>query len=75
MGIFILIVVFCIGMKAGEFREELRSMYGGYYRGYPMMQQHVYNGGGEAVPVTDGTQGSATGTTNARFVDSEHTNG
>jgi hypothetical protein len=63
LGIFILIIVFAIGMKAGEFKDELRSLYGGdYYHGYPMMQR-TYNGGGVAVPATGGAQGSATGTT------------
>ena len=58
VGIVILGIVFCVGMKAGEFREELHYMYGNsYYQGYPMMQR-VYNGGGVAVPVT----GSATTT-------------
>jgi hypothetical protein len=60
VAIIILVIVFAIGMKAGEFRNALRNSYGGYYRGYPMMQGQGYNGGGVAVPV--GTQGSATGT-------------
>jgi hypothetical protein len=63
LGIVILGIVFCIGVKAGEFRDELHSLYGGYYRGYPMMQEHVYNGAGVAVPAAGGAQGSATGTT------------
>lgn len=63
LGIVILGIVFCMGVKAGEFRDELRSAFGGYYRGYPMMTR-VYNGGGVAVPVT-GSAGSATGTTGA----------
>lgn len=56
LGIVVLIIVFCIGVKAGEFREELRSMFGGYYRGYPVLQYR--SDGGVAVPAT----GSATGT-------------
>jgi hypothetical protein len=54
VGIVVLAVVFCIGVKAGEFREELRSMFGGYnYRGYPMMQYHEeYGSGGMAAPAT-----------------------
>jgi hypothetical protein len=60
VAIIILVIVFAIGMKAGEFRNELRNSYGGYYRDYPMMQTRVYNAGGVAVPV--GAQGSATGT-------------
>jgi hypothetical protein len=64
VGIVALIIVFCIGVKAGEFSDALHSMYGGYYRGYPMMQR-VYNGGGVAVPVTGGAAGSATGTSGA----------
>ena len=60
LGIVILIVVFCIGVKAGEFREELHGMFGGYYRGYPMMQ---YQGGygGTISPA----QGNSSGTTSA----------
>jgi hypothetical protein len=61
LGIVILVVVFCIGVKAGEFREELRGMFGGYYRGYPMMQYQGGYGGGTAVP----TQENSTGTTGA----------
>jgi hypothetical protein len=62
VGIVVLLVVFCIGIKVGEFRDELRSAFGGnYYRGYPMMQR-TYNGGGVAVPVTGGAQRSATTT-------------
>ena len=67
VGIVILGVVFCIGVKAGEFRDELRSAFGGYYyHGYPMMQYQGYNGG-VAVPA-GATQGSATGTTGAPMI-------
>lgn len=53
IGIVALVIVFCVGVKAGEIREELRGMFGGnYYRDYPMMQYRT--GGGVAVPVTDG---------------------
>jgi hypothetical protein len=64
LAIAILAIAFCVGMKAGEFREELHYMYGNYYaHEYPMMQR-TYNGaGGVAVPVTGSAQGSATGTT------------
>lgn len=67
LGIVILIIVFCVGVKAGEFREELRGMFGGYYRGYPMMQYREYGSGGYTPPVTaapgnDGGTGIATGT-------------
>lgn len=62
LGIIVLIVVFCIGMKAGEFREELRSMFGSYYRGYPMMQYHGGYGGGGVVPVTGSATSSPTST-------------
>ena len=65
VGIVVLIVVFCIGVKFGEFRDELRSAFGGYYRAYPMMQR-VYNGGGVPVPVQGGAAGSATGTTSGQ---------
>ena len=69
VGIVILGIVFCIGVKAGEFRDELRGMFGGYYGrgGYPVM--HQYQGGygnydgGAPVPATGGAAGSATGTT------------
>ncbi|HEY5221242.1 MAG TPA: hypothetical protein VIJ29_03840 [Candidatus Paceibacterota bacterium] len=51
VGIVVLIIVFCIGVKAGEFSDALHSMYGGYYRGYPVMQYHeVYGGGGVVSP-------------------------
>ncbi|HUC01890.1 MAG TPA: hypothetical protein VMA75_03215 [Candidatus Paceibacterota bacterium] len=47
LGIIVLGIVFCVGVKAGEFRDELRGMFGGYYgRGYPMMQYHGGYGGG-----------------------------
>jgi hypothetical protein len=58
VGIFILVIVFAMGVKVGEFRDELRSSYGGYYRGYPTPETRVYNGGGVAVPMQ---AGSATG--------------
>ena len=58
VGIAILIFVFALGVRAGEFRDELRGAFGNYYRGYPMMQTGVYNGGGVAIPV----EGSVTGT-------------
>jgi len=62
VGIIVLLVVFCIGIKVGEFRDELRSAFGGnYYRGYPTMQR-VYNGGGVAVPVTGSEDGGVTST-------------
>jgi hypothetical protein len=64
IGIVILAIVFAIGVKVGEFRDELHNMYAGYYRDYPMMQRG-YNGGGVAVPVTGGVQGTATGTSAA----------
>lgn len=54
LGIVILLIVFCIGVKAGEFREELRGMFGNYYRGYPMTQYHGGYGGGVAEPMTGG---------------------
>ena len=50
VGIVALIIVFCLGVKAGEFSDALHSMYGGYYRDYPVMPR-VYNGGGETVSV------------------------
>jgi hypothetical protein len=63
VGIVVLIIVFCIGVKAGEFGDALHSMYGGYYRGYPVMQYNEgYGGGGVAVPVTGGAAGSVTST-------------
>ncbi len=68
VAIVVLGVVFCIGVKAGEFRDELRSAFGGYYRGYPMMQYGTYNGSGVAVPAQGGVQGSATGTTSAPMI-------
>ncbi len=55
-GIVLLGIAFVIGVKVGEFRVELSNAYGGYYRGYPMMQNWGY--GGAPVQV----QGSATGT-------------
>ena len=62
VGIVIIVFVFALGVKAGEFRDELRSAFGNsYYHNYPMMQR-VYNGGGVAVPV-GAAAGSATGTT------------
>lgn len=61
VAIIILVIVFTIGVRAGEFRDALRRSYGGYYRGYPMMQGYEYNGGG-AVPVSTAA-GNATGTT------------
>jgi hypothetical protein len=66
VAIIILVIVFAIGMKAGEFRNTLRNSYGGYYRDYPMMQGRTYNGGGVAVPA--GAQGSATGTSAAPMI-------
>jgi hypothetical protein len=68
VGIVILGIVFCVGMKAGEFREELHYMYGDYYRAYPMMPSRVYNDGGVAVPVTGSAQGSATTSGNAPMI-------
>jgi len=55
--------VFALGVKAGEFRDELHAAFGSsYYRGYPMMQDRGgYGGGGVAVPVT-GVQGGVTST-------------
>lgn len=45
LGIIVLAIVFCVGVKAGEVREELRGMFGGYYgRGYPMMQYQGHGG-------------------------------
>jgi hypothetical protein len=61
VGIIILVFVFALGVKAGEFRDELRGTFGNYYREYPMMQG-TYNGGGVAVPVGTAA-GSPTGTT------------
>ena len=63
VGIFILVIVFAIGMKAGEFRDELRSTYGGYYHSYPMMQRYQQQGGvpTAAYPSED-NQGAPTGT-------------
>ncbi|HUC31568.1 MAG TPA: hypothetical protein VMR99_02685 [Candidatus Paceibacterota bacterium] len=55
VGIAILIFVFALGVRAGEFRDELRAAYG-YYHGYPMMMHGGY-GGDMTMP------GSATGTT------------
>jgi hypothetical protein len=53
VGIIILCIVFFLGVKAGEFRVELRSMmYGGYY-GHPMMMGQ--QGGGGLVPSTVAT--------------------
>ena len=57
--VVILVFVFALGVKVGEFRDELHSMYGGYNYNYPMMQGRVYNDG--VVPV--GAQGNVTGTT------------
>jgi hypothetical protein len=69
VGIVVLVIVFCIGVKAGEFGDALHSMYGGYYRGYPMMQYHEGYGGGGVVspaqpetPVTSGATGGVTST-------------
>ena len=63
LGIVVLVIVFCIGVKAGEFRDELRAAFGGYYHGYPMMQYHGgYGGGGVAVPATGSASGSVTST-------------
>ena len=62
VGIVILAFVFALGVKAGEFRDELRGAFGNYYRGYPMMQR-VDSAGGVAVPVGTTQGGSATGTT------------
>ncbi len=60
VGIVILAFVFALGVKAGEFRDELRAAFGNsYYRNYPMMQGRVYNGGGVAVPMGDATGTSA----------------
>ncbi len=68
VGIVALIIVFCLGVKAGEFSDALHSMYGGYYRDYPVMTR-VYNSGygdgGVAVPVTGSAAGGATGTSGA----------
>jgi hypothetical protein len=62
VALFALFFAFVVGVKAGEFRIELRNSYGGYYRtGYPgMMQgQQYYNNG---IPPI-GTQGATpTGT-------------
>jgi len=45
VGIVILVFVFALGVKAGEFRDEFRGAFGNnYYRSYPM--QRVYNNGG-----------------------------
>jgi hypothetical protein len=61
VGIAILVFVFALGVKAGEFRDELRNAFGNSYRGYPMMQNRVYNDGGAAAPVD--VQRNSTGTT------------
>ena len=39
VGIALLVFVFALGVKAGEFRDELRNAFGNSYRGYPMMQR------------------------------------
>lgn len=45
VGIIVVIIVFCIGVKFGEFRDELRSAFGGSrYRAYPMMQYQTHSG-------------------------------
>jgi hypothetical protein len=59
IGIIILAFVFALGVKAGEFREELRGAFGNsYYRDHSMMRY----GGGVAVPV-GAAQSNATGAT------------
>jgi hypothetical protein len=64
IGIAILVFVFALGVKAGEFRDELRSAFGGYYRACPMMQYREYGGalpGSRPMPM----EGNATGTLGA----------
>jgi hypothetical protein len=66
-GIVILVFVFALGVKVGEFRDELCGAFGNSYRDYPAAQR-VYNGGGVAVPSgsattpVTGAQGSVTST-------------
>jgi len=60
VGVVVLVIVFCIGVKLGEIREELRSMFGGYYRGYPVMEYHTGYGGGVVSPANPETPTGAT---------------
>lgn len=56
VGIIILVIVFAIGMRAGEFRNALRNSYGGYYHWYPMMQYGTgYTNGNTVSPAQPGT--------------------
>lgn len=61
VGIVLLAFVFALGVKAGEFRDEVHAAFGGSGYGRPMMQYHHYQGGygggGGAVPVTNNTTG------------------
>jgi hypothetical protein len=48
LGIIVILIVFLIGVKVGEFRVELRNAMsaGGYGREYPMIPAGGYNPGG-----------------------------
>jgi len=64
VAIVILVFVFAVGVKAGEFRDELRSAFGGYYHNYPMMQGgygggQQYQGGTPVANYPSGDNGTA----------------
>jgi hypothetical protein len=70
IGIAVIIFTFAVGVKAGEFRDELRAAFGGYYGGNHMMMRSGGGYGGNfvspAVPETP--VGSSTGATGVPMI-------
>ncbi len=66
-GIIILIFVFALGVKAGEFRDELHAAFGNsYYHNHSMMQDQGEYGGGGAMPMSQSMPAEGTTTTSGQ---------